>query len=94
MSKVPGEKACYHLYHSGVVNNTGKHGVTNYPCEVDPPTLEEVYTAIRQLRINRAPGEDGIPGEDYKACLDSLGPWLHRVIAKAWMYETVPNQLE
>ncbi len=25
--KVPGEEACYHLYHSGVVDNTGKHGV-------------------------------------------------------------------
>ncbi len=25
---VPGEEACYHLYHSGVVDNTGRHGVT------------------------------------------------------------------
>ncbi len=53
-----------------------------YPCDVDPPTLEEVCTAIRQLRNNRAPGEDGIPAEVYKTCLDSLGPWLHRVITK------------
>ncbi len=35
----------------------------NYPCEVDLPTLDEVCTAIRQLRNNRAPGEDGIPAE-------------------------------
>ncbi len=27
MIKVPGEEACYHLYHSGVVDNTGRHGV-------------------------------------------------------------------
>ncbi len=27
MIKVPGEEACYHLYHSGVINNTGRHGV-------------------------------------------------------------------
>ncbi len=25
--KVPGEEACYHLYHSGVVDNAGRHGV-------------------------------------------------------------------
>ncbi len=25
--KVPGDEACYHLYHSGVVDNTGRHGV-------------------------------------------------------------------
>ncbi len=25
--KVPGEEACYHLYHSRVVENTGRHGV-------------------------------------------------------------------
>ncbi len=25
--KVPGEEACYHLFHSGVVDNTGRHGV-------------------------------------------------------------------
>ncbi len=27
MIKVPGEEACYHLYYSGVVQNTGRHGV-------------------------------------------------------------------
>ncbi len=26
--KVPGEETCYHLYHGGVVDNTGRHGVT------------------------------------------------------------------
>ncbi len=45
-----------------------------YPCDVDPPTLEDVCTAIRQLRNNRAPGEDGIPAEVYKTYLDCLGP--------------------
>ncbi len=25
--KLPGEEACYHLYHSGVVDNTGRHVV-------------------------------------------------------------------
>ncbi len=25
--KVAGEEACYHLYHIGVVDNTGRHGI-------------------------------------------------------------------
>ncbi len=24
--KVPDEEACYHLYHNGVVDNSGRHG--------------------------------------------------------------------
>ncbi len=60
----------------------------NYPCEVDPPILEDVCTAVRN---NRAPEEVGIPTEVYKACLDSLGPWLHRVITKVWLCEAVPK---
>ncbi len=62
-----------------------------YPCDVDPPTLDEVCTAIRQLRNNRAPGEDGIPAEVYKTCLDSLGPRLHRTITKVWLCEAILN---
>ncbi len=27
MIMVPGEEACYHLYHIGVVDNSGRHGV-------------------------------------------------------------------
>ncbi len=37
-----------------------------YSCEVNPPSLEEVRTAVRQLSNNRAPGEDGITAEIYK----------------------------
>ncbi len=53
-----------------------------FQCEVDLPSLDEVCTAIRQLRNNRAPGEDGTPAEIYKTCLESVGPWLHRIISK------------
>ncbi len=35
----------------------------HYPCGVDPPTLEGVCMAIRQLRNNKAPGEDSIAVE-------------------------------
>ncbi len=63
----------------------------NYPCEVDPPSLDDVCAAVQKLRNNRAPGEDGTPAKVYKACLDFLGPWLHLVITKVWLCETVPN---
>ncbi len=54
----------------------------SYSCEVDPHTLDDVYTTIRQLRNSRAPGEDAIPTEVYKACLESVGPRLHRGLPK------------
>ncbi len=63
----------------------------NYSCEVDPPSFDKVRTAVRQLRDNRAPGEDGISAEVNKTCLESLGPWRHQVITKVWLCEAVPN---
>ncbi len=63
----------------------------NYHCEVGPPSLEEACAAVRKLRNNRAPGEDGTPTKVYKTCLDILGPWLHWVITKVWLCETVSN---
>ncbi len=40
---------------------TGTPAAGIYPCDVNPPSLEEVCTATQQLRNNRAPGEDGRP---------------------------------
>ncbi|BHF66923.1 hypothetical protein SprV_0200994600 [Sparganum proliferum] len=45
------------------------------PC--DPSSEGEVADAIRKLRNNKAPGEDGIPAEIFKSCVDNLAPWLH-----------------
>ncbi|BHF73226.1 hypothetical protein SprV_0401630400 [Sparganum proliferum] len=62
---------------------------TGLPC--DPPTEEEVVDVIRKLRNNKAPGEDGIPAEIFKSCVDILTPWLHEVIERAWRDEVVPD---
>ncbi len=65
--------------------STSKHRIltTAYSTtKTYPPTLEEV--CIRQLHNNRAPGEDGIPVEVYKTCLDSLGPCLLGIIT-SWV---------
>ncbi|BHF83345.1 hypothetical protein SprV_0802648900 [Sparganum proliferum] len=38
-----------------------------------------------------APGEDGIPAEIFKSCVDTLAPWLHEVIKRAWRDEVFPD---
>nr|VZI07887.1 unnamed protein product [Spirometra erinaceieuropaei] len=43
------------------------------PC--DSPSEGEVENAIRKLRNNKAPGEDSIPAEIFKSCVDTLAPW-------------------
>nr|VZI50017.1 unnamed protein product [Spirometra erinaceieuropaei] len=47
--------------------------------------------AIRKLRNNKAPGEDGIFAEIFKSCVDTLAPWLHEVTERAWRNEVVPD---
>ncbi|BHF76738.1 hypothetical protein SprV_0501983700 [Sparganum proliferum] len=50
----------------------------------------EVADAIRKLRNNKAPGEDGIPAEVYKPCVDTQAHWLH-VIEQAWRNDVAPD---
>nr|VZI31962.1 unnamed protein product [Spirometra erinaceieuropaei] len=57
------------------------------PC--DPPSEEEVPDAIRKLRNNKGPGEDGIPADIFKSCVDTLAPWPHGVIERVWRDEVV-----
>nr|VZI05646.1 unnamed protein product [Spirometra erinaceieuropaei] len=56
-----------------------------------PPSEGEVVDAIRKLRNNKALGEGGIPAEVFKSCVDTLAPWLHEVIERAWRDEVVPD---
>ncbi|BHF82698.1 hypothetical protein SprV_0802583700 [Sparganum proliferum] len=59
------------------------------PC--DPPSEGEVADDIRTLRNNKAPGEDGVPAEIFKSCVDTLAPWLHEVIKRVWRDEVVSD---
>ncbi|BHF84661.1 hypothetical protein SprV_0902781200 [Sparganum proliferum] len=61
------------------------------PCDPPPPSEGEVVDAIRKLRNNMAPGEDGIPAEIFNSCVDTLAPWLHEVTEQAWRDEVVPD---
>nr|VZI39331.1 unnamed protein product [Spirometra erinaceieuropaei] len=62
-----------------------------YAVPYDPPSEGEVADATRKLRKNKAPGEDGIPVEISKSSVDTLAPWLHEVIERAWRDEVVPD---
>ncbi|BHF59734.1 hypothetical protein SprV_0100269500 [Sparganum proliferum] len=59
------------------------------PC--DPHSEGEIADAIQRLRNNKASGEDGIPAEICKSCVDTLEPWLHEVIEQAWRNEVAPD---
>nr|VZI10574.1 unnamed protein product [Spirometra erinaceieuropaei] len=56
-----------------------------------PLSEGEVADAIRKLRNKKTPGEDDIPAEVFKSCVDTLSPWLHDLIEQAWRDEVVPD---
>ncbi|BHF83403.1 hypothetical protein SprV_0902654500 [Sparganum proliferum] len=58
------------------------------PCD---PSSEGAVDVIRKLRNNKTPGEDGIPAEIYKSCVDTLAPSLHEVIEQTWRDKVVPD---
>ena len=62
-----------------------------YGCSTTAPTVEEVLSVLKSLRNNKAPGEDGIPAEIYKAEPDIFAAWLHRVFSVVWATERFPG---
>nr|VZH96284.1 unnamed protein product [Spirometra erinaceieuropaei] len=60
-------------------------------CHAIPAPEGEVTDAVRKLRNNKAPGEDGIPAEIFKSCVDALAPWLHELTERAWRDKVVPD---
>lgn len=57
---------------------------------VEPPTLDEVKTAIRGLKNNKAAGKDELPAELLKHGSEQLYQLLHRIILKIWEEEELP----
>ena len=48
------------------------------------PTLDEVKTAVKQLKDGKAPGPDGIPPDIFTCLSEELSPALHKLFTEIW----------
>ncbi|XP_048577995.1 craniofacial development protein 2-like [Nematostella vectensis] len=59
----------------------------------DPPSMEELTKAIKQMSSGKAAGKDGIPAEVYKALSDEALHTFHSVLISIWDEEVMPADL-
>ncbi len=65
-------------------------GSPPYDCNLDVPNVVEIEAVIRGLKNGKAAGEDCLPPELFKSSLETIWPWLQRVITGVWESEVVP----
>ena len=56
---------------------------------IDAPTIEEIETALKKLKNNKAPGTDNIPAELIKFGRGRLKQWLKHIFSSVWANEEI-----
>uniref|UniRef100_A0AAG5DNL5 Reverse transcriptase domain-containing protein n=1 Tax=Anopheles atroparvus TaxID=41427 RepID=A0AAG5DNL5_ANOAO len=60
--------------------------------EVPPPSVEEVTGAVKQLKLNKSAGSDGLGAELFKMGQERLAICMHQLIVKIWEQEELPDE--
>ena len=60
----------------------------------DPPSIEEVLTAIDSLSSGKASGQDGISPELVKSCKHALLSPIHKLIVRCWEEGGMPQDFK
>jgi hypothetical protein len=63
----------------------------NFETEEPIPTINKIEQAIKRLRNNKAPGIDLILAELVKFAGPEYVKYLHQLLAKVWITETIPE---
>ncbi|XP_061512568.1 uncharacterized protein LOC133393124 [Anopheles gambiae] len=71
-------------------NNSNSIGNSND--EVPPPSLDEIASAIKQLKSNKSAGSDGMAAELFKKGSKRLTVEIHQLIVKVWEQEELPEE--
>ena len=58
----------------------------------EPPTLDEIRSAITLLKTGRAPGVEGLEAELFKFGIDAIAPPLQRLCTVMWTHNHIPRE--
>ena len=58
---------------------------------IDAPITEDIETALKKWKNNKAPGTDNVPAELLKFGSDRLKQWLKHLFSSIWISEENPN---
>lgn len=60
--------------------------------EVEPPSIDEIQTAIQKLKSGKSPGKDNLSAEFFRAGGTQMIQTMHRLILMIWNKEEIPKE--